>query len=159
MVRSFAVKQKIANNLADALVQLSGKKIGSIILIERSQKVTDFVTVGARINADINPDLIINIFSKNTPLHDGGIIIRKNKIVYAACYFPLLQQKRMQQNIPLAYGSRHRAAIEITKLTDAVCFVTSETTGKITFSKNKNMYKISNEQSSLSSFIMNCLSD
>ena len=159
LIKSYTKKQKIANNLAEALIQLSQKKIGSVILIEKNQKVTDYVTLGAQINADIDPYLIVSIFSKNTPLHDGAIIIRKEKIVYASCYLPLLHRKKLKSDkIPLTYGSRHRATMEITNITDAVCFVTSETTGKIVFAKNRKIFEISSDLSNLIPFIMNCLS-
>lgn len=106
---------------------MSKVKTGALILIERQSTLTGYASTGITINADITSQLIVNIFEKNTPLHDGAMIIRNNKISAATCYLPLSDNRRIDKKL----GTRHRAAIGASEETDALIIVVSEETGAI----------------------------
>lgn len=106
---------------------MSKAKTGALILIERQSTLTGYASTGITINADITSQLIVNIFEKNTPLHDGAMIIRNNKISAATCYLPLSDNRRIDKKL----GTRHRAAIGASEETDALIIVVSEETGAI----------------------------
>ncbi|HMP72440.1 MAG TPA: diadenylate cyclase CdaA [Kiritimatiellia bacterium] len=108
-----------------AMLRMSEQKIGALIAIERSTPLSGYNTAGVKLQSDISPELLINIFYPRTPLHDGGVIISGSKISYAACVFPVSQKSDLNK----ALGTRHRAAIGLTEETDAVALVVSEETG------------------------------
>ncbi len=107
--------------------ELSKTKTGGLIVFERDIKLKDIIDSGIRINSDVSPQLLVNIFTPNTPLHDGAVIISENKISSAACILPLASDKEIAKEL----GTRHRAALGISKETDAIVVVVSEETGKI----------------------------
>ncbi len=113
--------------LCRAVSNLSEHRIGALIILERQTKIGDIIRTGVTLDSKISAELLINIFVPNTPLHDGAVVIRNNKIVAAACFLPLTQNNEL--NIEL--GTRHRAAIGITETSDCVALVVSEETGKI----------------------------
>ncbi|MBR0278013.1 MAG: diadenylate cyclase CdaA [Clostridia bacterium] len=113
--------------LCEAIGNLSEHRIGAIIILERKTKIGDIIRTGIMMDSKITAELLINIFVPNTPLHDGAVVIRENRIVASACFLPLTQNNEL--NIEL--GTRHRAAIGITETSDAVALVVSEETGKI----------------------------
>lgn len=115
------------NSICEAVGNLSEHRIGALIILERATKIGDIIRTGVNLNSDISSELLINIFIPNTPLHDGAVVIRDNKIIAAACFLPLTQNNEL--NIEL--GTRHRAAIGITETSDCVALVVSEETGKI----------------------------
>lgn len=115
-----------------AAAELSKQKIGALIVIERDIQINDIVEAGIKLNADISPQLLVNIFTPNTPLHDGAVIISDNKIAAAACILPLSDDK----NISKELGTRHRAALGISKEADSIAIVVSEETGKISLAKD-----------------------
>ena len=106
---------------------MSEIKQGALILLTRENNLDDIVTTGVMVNADISNPLIENIFFKNSPLHDGAMIIRHNRITAARCILPVTQKT----NIPGHYGLRHRAAIGVTEVNDCIALVVSEETGNI----------------------------
>lgn len=111
---------------------MSKAKTGALILVERKNSLIDYENSGIMLNADISSQLIINAFEKNTPLHDGAMIIRGNKITAATCYLPLSDNR----NIDKKLGTRHRAAIGASEETDALVIVVSEETGAISIVEN-----------------------
>ncbi len=113
--------------LCNAVGNLSEHRIGAIIILERKTKIGDIIRTGVSLDSKITAELLINLFVPNTPLHDGAVVIRDNRIVAAACFLPLTQNNDL--NIEL--GTRHRAAIGITETSDSVALVVSEETGKI----------------------------
>lgn len=124
------IKNKVENtvsNLCHAVEKLSETKVGALIILERQTKIGDIIRTGITLNSDISAELLVNIFVPNTPLHDGAVVIRDNKIVAAACFLPLTQNPDL--NVEL--GTRHRAAIGISETSDCVSLVVSEETGKI----------------------------
>lgn len=118
--------EKDIDQLTIAVLELSREKTGALITIERGVSLNDFVESGVKIDADITSELILTIFQTNTPLHDGAIIIQGDRIACASTYFPPPTMEVMQ-----SFGSRHRAALGISEITDALTIVVSEETGKI----------------------------
>lgn len=106
---------------------MSKNLVGALIIIERDMSLSDIVVSGEYIDAKINTELIKNIFFKNSPLHDGAMIIRRNRIVAAGCILPVSHSL----NIPKDLGLRHRAALGITQQSDAIAIIVSEETGAI----------------------------
>ena len=118
--------------IAKACLNMSEIKQGALILLTRKNNLDDIVTTGVVVNADISNPLIENIFFKNSPLHDGAMIIRHNRITAARCILPVTQKT----NIPGHYGLRHRAAIGVTEDNDCIAIVVSEETGNISMVTN-----------------------
>ncbi len=114
-----------------AVMELSKTKTGALIVIERDIRLKEIISTGITINSEISPQLLVNIFTPNTPLHDGAVIISENKIAAAACMLPLASDG----NIARELGTRHRAAIGMSKESDAIIVVVSEETGKISIAK------------------------
>ena len=119
-------------NVVTAACAMQSTKTGALIVFEREIKLADVAKTGIAINSDVSPELIINIFVPNTPLHDGAVIIGGNKIKAAACFLPLTQDNTLNQEL----GTRHRAAIGITEVADCVVVVVSEETGRISLAVN-----------------------
>ena len=115
-----------------AAKELAREKTGGLIVIERDIKIGDIAETGVEINAEVSPQLLVNLFVPKTPLHDGAVVISNNKIVAAACILPLANDKEIAKEL----GTRHRAAIGISKETDSIAIVISEETGKISVAKD-----------------------
>lgn len=115
-----------------AATELSKTKTGGLIVLERDIKIQDIISTGIPMNADVSPQLLVNIFEPKTPLHDGAVVISGNKIAAAACVLPLADDKDIAKEL----GTRHRAAIGISKESDSIAVVISEETGKISVAKD-----------------------
>ncbi len=115
-----------------AAKELAKAKTGALIVIERDIKIQDIISGGIPLNADVSPQLLVNIFEPKTPLHDGAVVISGNKIAAAACVLPLADDKDIAKEL----GTRHRAAIGISKESDSIVVVVSEETGKISIAKD-----------------------
>lgn len=115
-----------------AASELSKTKTGALIVIERDIEIKDIISTGVPMEAEVSPQLLVNIFVPKTPLHDGAVIISNNKIAAAACVLPLADDKDIAQEL----GTRHRAAIGISKESDSIVVVVSEETGKISVAKD-----------------------
>lgn len=115
-----------------AAQELSKTRTGGLIVIERDIQIKDIISTGIEINSEVSPQLLVNIFVPNTPLHDGAVIISNNKIAAAACMLPLANDTDIAKEL----GTRHRAAIGISKESDAIAIVVSEETGKISIAKD-----------------------
>ena len=118
--------------VAIAATELSKSKTGALIVIERDIRIKDIISTGVEINSEVSPQLLVNIFVPKTPLHDGAVVISNNKIAAAACVLPLADD----QDIAKELGTRHRAAIGISKESDSIVVVVSEETGKISVAKD-----------------------
>ena len=115
-----------------AVIELAKEKTGALIVIERDIEIKDIISTGVIMDSQISPQLLVNIFVPKTPLHDGAVIISKNKIAAAACMLPLAGDKDIAKEL----GTRHRAAIGISKESDSIAVVVSEETGKISVAKD-----------------------
>ena len=127
-----AKKKENVYKIAIAAVELSKQKKGALIVIERDIKIQDIISTGILMNSEISPQLIVNIFEPKTPLHDGAVVISDNKIAAASCMLPLADDKDIAREL----GTRHRAAIGVSKESDAMVVVVSEETGKISIAKD-----------------------
>ncbi|RGI30740.1 MULTISPECIES: diadenylate cyclase CdaA [Enterococcaceae] len=127
------MQQSFITALDEALQYMSKRKIGALITIQRNDNLIDIIESGIPLDADISSQLLINIFIPNTPLHDGAVIIKDNKIASASSYLPLSESNK----IPKEFGTRHRAAIGVSETSDALTLVVSEETGEVSITHNK----------------------
>lgn len=128
--------------LVKAAVYMGKRRIGALISIERETGMNEYVETGTPINARLTSELLINIFVPNTPLHDGAVIVHKNDILAAACYLPLSESPFISKEL----GTRHRAAVGISEVTDSMTIVVSEETGKISLAKNGELHQDLSEE-------------
>lgn len=128
------------NEITEACRRMSEEKTGALIVITHKNPLEEVIGTGDRIDAGIHRRLITNLFFKNSPLHDGALVISGDRIVAARCTLPITERT----NIPAHYGMRHKAAIGITEESDADAIVVSEETGKISFVKNGSVTAINN---------------
>ena len=128
------------NDLAEACRRMSEDKTGALIVLAHKASLEEIISTGDRIDAAIHRRLITNLFFKNSPLHDGALVIAGERIVAARCTLPITERV----NIPANFGMRHKAAIGITEETDADAIVVSEETGKVSFVKGGTVTPIQN---------------
>lgn len=121
-----------------ACKNMAKTKTGALIVLKRQQELSEYAESGEKIDAEINARLIENIFFKNTPLHDGGMIIANGRILCASCILPVSKNQR----IPKHYGLRHRAALGIAEKTDALVIVVSEETGEISVAQDNSIHPV-----------------
>jgi len=120
-------ERETIEELTDTVFELASKGFGALIAIEREIDLKSFVETGVGIDADISKELVLTIFQPKTVLHDGGMIVRSDRIVAAACIFPLTQREDLDRNL----GLRHRAGLGLSEESDAVAIVVSEETGQV----------------------------
>ena len=135
-----AMDNAALKEITEACRTMSEQKTGALIVIPHHVSLNHIIETGDRIDANINRRLIMNLFFKNSPLHDGAMIIDKNRIVAARCTLPITERT----DIPASYGMRHKAAIGITEETDADVIVVSEETGGISFGHGGSLTEINN---------------
>ncbi|MCR5203608.1 MAG: diadenylate cyclase CdaA [Lachnospiraceae bacterium] len=124
--------EETINSLVKASFDMAKVKTGALMIIEGEQKLDDYEATGIMVDARISSELLINIFEHNTPLHDGAVIIRGNRITAATCYLPLSDNSRISKEL----GTRHRAAVGISEVTDSFTIVVSEQTGSVSIAQN-----------------------
>ncbi|MCX8128523.1 MAG: diadenylate cyclase CdaA [Clostridia bacterium] len=122
----------VVEEVVKAAAELSKTSTGALIVIERSTKIGEIINTGTQLDSSVSAELLVNIFTPNTPLHDGAVIIRNNKLKAAACFLPLTDNPNLSKDL----GTRHRAALGITEVSDSITVVVSEETGKISFALN-----------------------
>ncbi|GGM39242.1 cyclic di-AMP synthase CdaA [Paraliobacillus quinghaiensis] len=134
-------EEEILNQSIEAIVKscnyMAKRRIGALITIERDTNMGDFIETGIPIHGQLTNQLLTNIFIPNTPLHDGAVIIKQNEIVAAACYLPLSESPFISKEL----GTRHRAALGISEVTDALTITVSEETGQISCAKNGKLHR------------------
>lgn len=118
--------------LVKTAVEMSKTKTGVLVVIEKDTKIGEIINTGVLLDSALSSELLINIFTPNTPLHDGAVVIRDTRIKAAACFLPLTDNPNLSKEL----GTRHRAALGITEVSDCVAIVVSEETGKISFAMN-----------------------
>lgn len=124
-------------HLVEASFKMGRVKTGALMVIEQKISLKDFIAKGIEIDGKVSSQLLINIFEHNTPLHDGAVIIRGNRIVTATSYLPLSEKK-----ISKEYGTRHRAALGISEVSDSVTIVVSEETGRVSVARDGRLMTI-----------------
>ncbi len=125
----------VIDSVSLAAADMSASRTGALIVMERATRLGEFISTGTMLDANVSSGLLENIFVPNTPLHDGAVIIRGNKIVTAGCLLPLTANNNLSRDL----GTRHRAAIGLSEVTDAVIIVVSEETGKISIALNGSL--------------------
>ena len=124
-------KKENIYKIAIAATELAKQKKGALIVIERDIRIQDIISTGIQVNSEISPQLLVNIFEPNTPLHDGAVVISDSKIAAASCMLPLADDIDIAREL----GTRHRAAIGISKESDALVVIVSEETGRMSIAK------------------------
>lgn len=119
--------EKTINEIVKACVEMGKVKTGALIVIEQKISLRDYERTGIDVDAIVSSQLLINIFEHNTPLHDGAVIVRGNRITSATCYLPLSDNLDLSKDL----GTRHRAAVGISEVTDSLTIIVSEETGRI----------------------------
>lgn len=137
-----AMKTNIGH-IVKAAKYMGKRRIGALITLERETGMTDYVETGTGMNAKLTSELLINIFIPNTPLHDGAVIIKNSEILAAGCYLPLSENPFISKEL----GTRHRAALGISEVTDSLTIVVSEETGTISLTKNGEIHRNLDEES------------
>lgn len=130
-------EEDLIRQLDQAIQYLSKRRIGALICIEMETGLEEYIETGIPLDAEVTGALLINTFIPNTPLHDGAVIIKNNRIAVAAAYLPLSDSKL----IPKDLGTRHRAAVGISEVTDALTIVVSEETGEVSITKNNELMR------------------
>ncbi|SDQ39948.1 diadenylate cyclase CdaA [Carnobacterium viridans] len=134
--------ENLVQQLAKAVQYMAKRRIGALISIQMDTELDEFIGTGISLDADISSELLINIFIPNTPLHDGAVIIRDYKIASAASYLPLSESTLISKEL----GTRHRAAIGLSEVTDAITIIVSEETGGVSVSyKGELLRELSKE--------------
>ena len=123
---------KTINELVKACFDMGEVKTGALIVIEREIRLTEYERTGINIDAVLTSQLLINIFEHNTPLHDGAVIVRGNRVAAATCYLPLSDNMELSKQL----GTRHRAGVGISEVSDSLTIIVSEETGKVSIAQN-----------------------
>lgn len=129
--------KKDIEEIVECLYSLSRQKIGALIIMERDTRIGEVINTGTIIDAEISRQLLINIFIPNTPLHDGAVVIRDGKVKAAACFLPLTESKDLSKDL----GTRHRAAIGVSEISDCLSLIVSEETGAVSIAKSGKLYR------------------
>lgn len=123
------------NEIVRGSFEMGRSKTGALIVIGQSDPLTDYENTGIRLDAEISSQLLINIFEHNTPLHDGAVIVWGNRIVSATCYLPLSENMALSKEL----GTRHRAGVGISEVTDSMTVIVSEETGRVSVAYEGNL--------------------
>jgi len=126
---------EVLNELVRGTFELAKAKTGALIVIEQEVDLDEFIQTGIGVDGLVTSQLLINIFEHNTPLHDGAVIIKGNRVASATCYLPLSGNMRLSKEL----GTRHRAAVGISEVSDSFTIVVSEETGKVSIAKDGNL--------------------
>ncbi len=134
---------RVLNDIVKASFEMGAVRTGALIVFERDINLAEYERTGINLDSLLSKQLLINIFEKNTPLHDGAVIVKGDRVVSATCYLPLSDNNALSKDL----GTRHRAALGISEVTDAVTIVVSEETGKVSVAKDGKLLRdVSPEQ-------------
>jgi len=134
------------NVVIKAVNYLAQRKIGALIVFERATGLNDYIESGIKMESTISSELLINVFIPNTPLHDGAVIVRNSQIMAAGCYLPLSENPFISKEL----GTRHRAAIGVTEVSDAISVAVSEETGQVSLAMNGQIVRDIKEEALIS---------
>ncbi len=118
---------KTINEIVKASFEMGKVKTGALIVVEKNQKLTEYERTGIAVDAVVTNQILINIFEHNTPLHDGAVLVRGDRVVAATCYLPLSDSTRLSKEL----GTRHRAGVGVSEVTDSMTIIVSEETGRV----------------------------
>lgn len=134
--------EKTINELVRATFEMAKVKTGALMVIERGSSLREIERTGIEINGLVTSQLLINIFEHNTPLHDGAVVIRGNRITAATCYLPLTDSMSISKDL----GTRHRAAVGVSEATDSITIVVSEETGRVTVAEEGALTRVTDAE-------------
>lgn len=140
-------REQLVKELMTSVGDLARTKTGALISIEQSISLADYIKTGTKLNSEVSHELLVSLFSTTTPLHDGAVIIQGDKIACASAYFP-----PTNIDMPSRYGARHRAAIGISQVSDAITLVVSEESGNVSIARAGELIVVNDEQ--LFSYLM-----
>lgn len=146
-------EERLVQSYVKAVDYMSPRKIGALVAIQGSRTLQEYISTGIPLDANVSGELLINIFIPNTPLHDGAVIVTNDKIAVSCAYLPLTESTGISKE----FGTRHRAAIGLSEVTDAFTFVVSEETGGISITRNgtfKHDLSLEEFEQELRSFII-----
>ena len=147
-LRKASIPEKWIPGFTQGIFSLAQRKIGALVIIERSERVEEFVAEGQALEGEPTPELLMSIFQKESPLHDGATLIRDGRITQVACYLPLSPD----EGLPKHWGTRHRAALGLSERCDAWVVVVSEERGEVSLAREKEMVSV-NDAEELSRFV------
>lgn len=130
-------QEKVVESIVKAVDYMAKRRIGALISIEKETGMGDYIETGIILDSKISSELLINIFIPNTPLHDGAVIIQKDHVAAAACYLPLSESPFISKEL----GTRHRAALGISEVTDSITVIVSEETGSVSLARNGELHR------------------
>ena len=130
-------REQMIDAISTATAYMAKRRIGALISIERETGLNEYIETGIEIGSKITSEMLINIFIPNTPLHDGAVIIQKQKVAAAGCYLPLSESPFISKEL----GTRHRAALGISEVTDCLTVIVSEETGSISLTRNGELHR------------------
>ena len=130
-------QERVVESIIKAVDYMAKRRIGALISVERETGMGDYIETGIELSSKISSELLINIFIPNTPLHDGAVILQKNRVAAAACYLPLSESPFISKEL----GTRHRAALGISEVTDSLTVIVSEETGSVSLTKNGELHR------------------
>ena len=134
--------EKTINEITKACVEMGKVRTGALIVIEQKVSLRDYERTGIDVDGIVTSQLLINIFEHNTPLHDGAVIIQGNRVVSATCYLPLSDNLGLSKEL----GTRHRAGVGISEVTDSMTIIVSEETGKVSIAENGRLLRAVTEE-------------
>ena len=146
-------EERLVQSYVKAVAYMSPRKIGALVAIQGSRTLQEYISTGIPLDANVSGELLITIFIPNTPLHDGAVIVTNDKIAVSCAYLPLTESTGISKE----FGTRHRAAIGLSEVTDAFTFVVSEETGGISITRNgtfKHDLSLEEFEQELRSFII-----
>lgn len=130
-------KNRLLEALSKSVTYMAKRRIGALISIEKETGLSEYIETGTPLNSDITSELLINIFIPNAPLHDGAVIVQRNRIAAAGCYLPLSESPFISKEL----GTRHRAALGLSEVSDAVTVIVSEETGAISITNDGDLHR------------------
>ena len=133
--------QKVIHSVVEAAARLSARQHGALIVVQRSDNLEQYMESGVQMHAEVTPELLLQIFYPDTPLHDGAVVIADGRVVAAACVLPLSASGVLNKSPERQMGLRHRAALGISEVSDAVAVVISEQSGSISISNSGRMIR------------------
>lgn len=134
--------EKTISELARACFEMGRVKTGALIVIERSTPLNEIERTGIEVDGIVSSQLLINIFEHNTPLHDGAVVVRGNRVTAATCYLPLSDSMAISKDL----GTRHRAALGVSETTDSITLVVSEETGRVSLACEGQLFKVADAE-------------
>ena len=136
--KNLILSDRTIREIVKGCVEMSRAKTGALIVVRQLDSLAEYERTGIAVDGIVTSQLLINIFEKNTPLHDGAVIVQGNRVTYATCYLPLSDNMRLSKDL----GTRHRAAQGISESTDSLTVVVSEETGRISLAENGRLTRI-----------------